>query len=81
MEVSLTQFKRHCLEIIRRVERSGESVAITHRGSIIARLHPPGAPGHGQGVKPWERLRSLGGRLLAAPSESVLKDEEFEARR
>jgi antitoxin (DNA-binding transcriptional repressor) of toxin-antitoxin stability system len=81
MDVSLTQFKRHCLEIIRRVERSGEPVAIMHRGRIVARLQPPGPPAHGQGVKPWERLRSLGGRLLAAPGESVVEDEEFEARR
>lgn len=81
MDVSLTQFKRHCLEIIRRVERSGEPVAITHRGRIVARLQPPGPPARGQGVKPWERLRSLGGRLLEAPGESVVEDEEFEARR
>jgi prevent-host-death family protein len=81
MDISVTLFKQHCLEIIRRVERSGKPVAITRRGKVVARLQPPGPPAHGQGVKPWERLRSLGGRLLAAPGESVLQDEEFEALR
>jgi hypothetical protein len=35
----------------------------------------------GAGMKPWEQLRALGGRLLAAPGESVLRDEDFEALR
>jgi prevent-host-death family protein len=81
MNISVTFFKHHCLEIIRRVERSGRPVAITRRGKVVARLQPPGPSLQGQGVKPWERLRSMGGRLLAAPGESVLKDEEFEALR
>jgi prevent-host-death family protein len=81
MDISVTLFKQHCLEIIRRVERSGRPVAITRRGKVVARLQPPGPAAQGRGVKPWEQLRSLGGRLLAAPGESVLKDEEFEALR
>ena len=47
---------------------------------VVVRLNPSGAAGHG-GVKPWELLRSLGGRLLAEPGESVLRDEDFEALR
>jgi antitoxin (DNA-binding transcriptional repressor) of toxin-antitoxin stability system len=81
MDISVTFFKQHCLEIIRWVERSGKSVAITRRGKVVARLQPSGPSAQGQGVMPWERLRSMGGRLLAAPGESVLKDEEFEALR
>lgn len=81
MDISVTLFKQRCLEIIRRVEQSGKPVAITRRGKVVARLQPPGPSALGQGVKPWERLRSMGGRLLAAPGESVLEDEEFEALR
>jgi hypothetical protein len=29
----------------------------------------------------WEALRELGGEMLAGPSESALRDEDFEALR
>ncbi|MBX9811639.1 MAG: type II toxin-antitoxin system Phd/YefM family antitoxin [Burkholderiales bacterium] len=81
MDISVTEFKQHCLEIIRRVERTGTPVAITRRGKVVAQLRPPAAPPSGKSAKPWERLRALGGRLLAEPGESVLRDEDFEALR
>jgi prevent-host-death family protein len=80
MDISVTEFKQRCLEIIREVEASGKPVAITRRGKVVARLQPPlrdDAAHH----KPWERLRALGGRLLAEPDESVLIDGDFEALR
>jgi prevent-host-death family protein len=40
MDISVTQFKHRCLEIIRRVEESGQPVAITRRGKVVARLNP-----------------------------------------
>jgi antitoxin (DNA-binding transcriptional repressor) of toxin-antitoxin stability system len=80
MDISVTEFKHHCLEIIRRVEKTGKPVAITRRGKVVARLHASGPAGHG-GLKPWEQLRALGGRLLAEPGESVLHEEDFEALR
>ena len=81
MDVSVTEFRQHCLEIIRRVERSGTPVAITRRGKVVARLQPPGPLAAARGLKPWEHLRALGGRLTAAPGESVAQDKEFEALR
>ena len=78
MDISVTEFKQRCLEIIRHVEKSGKSVAITRRGKVVARLQPSLRGGHHSTMKPWEHLRALGGRLLAAPNESVLKDEDFE---
>ena len=81
MDISVTKFKHRCLEIIRRVEQTGRPVAITRRGRVVARLQPPPATQVGAGLKPWEQLRALGGRLLAAPGESVLRDEDFEALR
>jgi len=47
---------------------------------LIVRLIPSGPAGH-SGLKPWEQLRALGGRLLAKAGESVLHDEDFEALR
>ena len=63
------------------MEKSGKSVAITRRGKVVARLQPPLRGGNGPNLKPWEQLRAMGGRLLAEPAESVLKDEDFEALR
>ena len=80
MDISVTEFKHHCLEIIRRVEKTGKPVSITRRGKVVVRLIPSGPAGH-SGLKPWEQLRALGGRLLAKAGESVLHDEDFEALR
>jgi prevent-host-death family protein len=81
MDISVTEFKQRCLEIIRQVEKSGKPVAITRRGKIVARLQPPLRTTNQPKLKPWEQLRALGGRLLAKPDESVLRDEDFEALR
>jgi prevent-host-death family protein len=81
MDISVTEFKHRCLEIIRRVEESGKPVAITRRGKVVARLGPPAQSAVRRGLKPWERMRALGGRLLAEPGESALRDEDFEALR
>ena len=81
MAISVTEFKQRCLEIIRRVEKTGKPVAITRRGKVVARLQPPLPDTSGVNLKPWEQLRAMGGRLLAEPGESVLRDEDFEALR
>jgi prevent-host-death family protein len=80
MDISITEFKQRCLEIVRRVEKTGRPVTIRRRGRAVAQLEPsPSADV--SGMKPWERLRALGGKLQAEPGESVLRDEDFEALR
>jgi len=81
MDVSVTDFKQRCLQIIRQVERTGAPVAITRRGRVVAQLRRPTPAPAGSELPIWERLRAAGGRLLASPSESVAADEEFEALR
>ncbi|HYC48089.1 MAG TPA: type II toxin-antitoxin system prevent-host-death family antitoxin [Burkholderiales bacterium] len=81
MDISVTEFKHRCLEIIRRVEESGKPVAITRRGKVVARLQPALRGSERRDLKPWEQLRAMGGRLLAEPGESVIRDEEFDALR
>ena len=81
MDISVTEFKHRCLEIIRRVEESGTPVAITRRGKVVARLQPALRGGERRDLKPWEQLRAMGGRLLAEPEESVIRDEDFDALR
>lgn len=81
MDISVSEFKHHCLKIIRGVEKTGKPVTITRRGKVVARLSPSGpAPGSSR-IEPWGQLRTLGGHLLAMPGESVLRDEDFEALR
>ena len=81
MDISVTEFKHRCLEIIRRVEESRKSVAITRRGKVVARLNPSASSIEPSHLKPWEQLRALGGCLRAKPSESVLRGEDFDALR
>lgn len=79
MDISVTEFRANCLELIRRVEEGGEAIDIKRRGRIVARLSPP-PPSLEAPKKPWERLRGTG-ELLAKPGESVLQHGEFEAAR
>lgn len=79
MDISVTDFKAHCLDLIRRVEKSGQPVTIKRRGKTVARLEP--ARGPDDGLRPWEQLRALGGRVHASAGESVLRDQDFEAAR
>ena len=79
MTISVTQFKAHCLEILRTLERRGGVVEIERRGRVVARLVPVAGDGSREN-RPWERLRGSG-RLLAAADEPVLEAEDFEALR
>ena len=79
MDISVTEFKQRCLEIVRRVERTGKAVTITRGGRAVAHLEPSGRDA--LQAPPWERLRALGGTLLAKPGESVVRDDDFEAMR
>lgn len=80
MDISVTEFKHRCLEIVRDVERTGRPVRISRRGKIVARLEPSAETKAEVALKPWERLRGSA-RCLFDAGESVLKDEEFEALR
>jgi antitoxin (DNA-binding transcriptional repressor) of toxin-antitoxin stability system len=79
LDISVTNFKRRSLEIGRRVERTGQPTAITRRGKVVARFAPSQAQPAARRL--WEALRELGGEMLAGPSESALRDEDFEALR
>ncbi len=76
--ISVTDFKTHCLDVIRQVESAGAAVDIVRRGKIVARLVPSVVAM--QGTPAWLRLRGRG-VLLAAAEESVLNDQDFNAIR
>jgi antitoxin (DNA-binding transcriptional repressor) of toxin-antitoxin stability system len=79
MDISVTDFKTHCLDLIRKVEESGKSITIRRRGKVVARLEP--ATGGSSRGKPWEELRALGGHTRITANESVCANEDFEALR
>jgi antitoxin (DNA-binding transcriptional repressor) of toxin-antitoxin stability system len=77
MDISVTAFRTHCLELIRQMEAGGEPITIRRHGKAVARLSPPQGP-DGQVPRPWDQLRGSGS-LLAPPEESVLQADDFEA--
>lgn len=77
MDISVTEFRQICLQLIRRVEAGGEPVDIKRRGKVVARLTPPPARGK-ESHRAWEQLRGTG-ELLAAPGDSVLDASVLEA--
>jgi len=40
MDILVSQFRAHCLELIRQVEAGGEEVQIRRRSRVVARLSP-----------------------------------------
>ena len=79
MDISVTDFKAQCLDLIRQVEKSRKPITIRRRGRVVARLEP--ASSLPAGLKPWERLQAMGGSADIDPGESVLRNEDFEALR
>lgn len=53
MQLTATEFKARCLALLDRVRERGESIVITKRGRIVARLEPAGDVDE----RPWLRLR------------------------
>lgn len=79
MDISVTEFRARCLELIRQVESGGEVVEITGHGKLVARLTPPSARS-AQSHQPWTTLRGSG-VLHAEPEDSVLEAQAFDALR
>ena len=53
MEISATEFKARCLDLMDRVNMTGERIQVTKRGKIVAELGPPAydkKPPSGPGV-------------------------------
>jgi antitoxin (DNA-binding transcriptional repressor) of toxin-antitoxin stability system len=64
--------KNSCLDVIRRVEATGQSVSITRRGKVVARLAPSFQAMQRVDAKPWQQLRALGGEWPRLLQEQVV---------
>lgn len=76
MDISVSELKQRCLELVREVERTGKPLAITRRGRVVAQLEPALPAGMMEQGKPWERLRGRG-RWLAAPEEKFVSEGDL----
>jgi len=59
--IKASEFKARCLKILDDVERTGETVAISKRGRIVAELVPPRSRGRVR--YPQQALRGTGRTL------------------
>jgi prevent-host-death family protein len=68
------EFKAKCLALIDRVRERGESITITKRGRVVARLVPAGD----ENERPWIELRGRG-HWSGDPYAPVVDEGEIEA--
>lgn len=75
MRMNATEFKAKCLGVIDRVHARRETVTITKRGRVVARLVPDDT----NAEKPWLRLRAKPSSWRGDPLAPVVADREIEA--
>ena len=75
--MSATEFKAQCLSVIDMVHKKHETVFITKRGRVMAKLVPEADTGE----KPWLKLRGKVSRWTGDPFAPVLEDFEINAER
>ena len=76
MVISVTDFKTHCLRVLRDGEETNQPVEVSRQGHVRFRIIPVRKPE----TSAWKRLRQSG-TLKGKPGESVLSDADFEANR
>jgi prevent-host-death family protein len=72
VNITATDFKARCLELLDRVHRTGEELVISKRGRPVARLIAE------REEKPWIMLRGKG-RFVGDPFAPVIEDSDIEA--
>ena len=77
MKLTATVFKATCLAVLDRVHLRRETVTITKRGRVVARL----VPADDAGDRPWLRLREARATWHGDPFAPVVADTDIEAAR
>jgi prevent-host-death family protein len=75
MTITATEFKAKCLAILDQVQATGETVVITKRGRVVARL----VGETDSETRPWLALREGRARWKGDPFEPAVKEDEIEA--
>ncbi len=76
MNMPAAEFKAKCLSLLDRVHQRGESITITKRGRVVARLVPAGDTDD----RPWMRLAGTV-TWHGDPFAPVIDDIDIEAER
>jgi prevent-host-death family protein len=76
MKVAASEFKARCLSLIDEVHEGGESITITKRGLVVARLVPAGDVDS----RPWLRVRG-NAHWKGDPLAPALDEDEIDALR
>jgi prevent-host-death family protein len=76
MKVAASEFKARCLSLIDEVHERGESITITKRGHVVARL----VPASDVESRPWLRVRGKA-RWQGDPLAPALDEDEIDALR
>jgi prevent-host-death family protein len=77
MQISVSEFKTRCTQIIRDVADHKQTIEITKRGKIVAIVTPPASP---KKIDPEEFLGCLQGTVTYAPDwEQPLGEDDWEA--
>jgi prevent-host-death family protein len=74
MKIPAAEFKARCLAILDKVYQDGETVTITKRGRVVARLIPAGD----ETERPWEAMRGKA-RWAGDPFAPVVSEAEIDA--
>jgi len=74
MKIAAAEFKAKCLGLIDRVRDRGESITITKRGRVVARL----VPIEEDDERPWTRVRGAA-RWTCDPFAPVVDESEISA--
>ena len=75
MTITATEFKAKCLALLDQVQATGETIVITKRGRIVARL----VGETDSDTKPWLALREGRAEWNGDPFEPAVKDDDIEA--
>lgn len=74
MKLAASEFKARCLALLDRVHERGESITITKRGRVVARLVPAGDVDE----RPWLPLANAA-RWHGDPLAPAIEESEIEA--
>jgi prevent-host-death family protein len=74
MNIGAAEFKAKCLALLDQVRDKGQSITITKRGRVVARLVPAGDDGE----RPWERVRGTA-RWHGDPMAPAVDESEIDA--
>jgi prevent-host-death family protein len=80
--IGIRELKQDASRIIRRVRETGEEVAVTVRGEVVAVLVPVAAPRRRRGRSPWTEIDALAREIGRRwPKGATASDAVREQRR